>query len=111
MKAKAKSFIIIIVTFLIGIVLGIVICNTFMRPDYRKKINRLRTPEGFIDAYERIIQPEAAEIPLPPFWREVQPVAEPPPVLRLIPSEPLDRATQLTTALPSLAYMPTPLLE
>jgi hypothetical protein len=29
-----------------------------MRSDYRKKVDRLRTPEGFIGMYERIIQPE-----------------------------------------------------
>jgi len=61
MKAKAKSFIILIVTFILGIVLGIVISNTFMRSDYRKKVDRLRTPEGFVGLYERIIQPEEAQ--------------------------------------------------
>jgi hypothetical protein len=61
MKAKAKSFIIVIITFILGIILGMVISNTFMRSHYRGKVDRLRTPEGFIGTYERIIQPEEAQ--------------------------------------------------
>ena len=61
MKAKAKSFIILVVTFVLGILLGMVISNTITRSHFRGKIDRLRTPEGFIGMYERIIIPEAAQ--------------------------------------------------
>jgi hypothetical protein len=61
MKAKAKSFIILVVTFALGILLGVVISNTFVRSHFRGKIDRLRTPEGFIGMYERIIVPEETQ--------------------------------------------------
>jgi hypothetical protein len=61
MKAKAKSFIILLVTFALGVLLGVVISNTFVRSHFRGKIDRLRTPEGFIGMYERIIVPEEAQ--------------------------------------------------
>jgi len=61
MKAKAKSFIILLVTFALGIILGVMISNTFVRSHFRGKIDRLRTPEGFIGMYERIIVPEEAQ--------------------------------------------------
>ena len=61
MKAKVKSYLILIVTFAMGIILGIVLSNTLMRSHYRGKVDRLRTPDGFIAMYERIIQPEETQ--------------------------------------------------
>lgn len=61
MKAKVKSYLILIVTFAMGIILGIVLSNTLMRNHYRGKVDRLRTPEGFIGMFERIIQPEETQ--------------------------------------------------
>jgi hypothetical protein len=61
MKAKAKSFIILVVTFVLGILVGMVISTTLTRSHFRGKIDRLRTPDGFIGMYERIIIPEEAQ--------------------------------------------------
>ena len=61
MQTKAKSLIILITTFLLGIILGVVGSNLFIPRHVRGKLDRMRTPEGFVAVYERIIQPAAAQ--------------------------------------------------
>ena len=63
MELKYKSSLIIILTLLIGMILGSVITFTFMKRS-RPRIDRiasLRTQHGFIERFERIVQPDGQQ--------------------------------------------------
>jgi hypothetical protein len=62
MNLKVKSSLIIIVTLIIGIVLGIIITQSFFRPPrIIDRIAELRSPEGFMDKFEKIINPDESQ--------------------------------------------------
>jgi len=62
MNLKVKSSLIIIVTFILGLVLGIILTNFFFRPPTMiDRIAELRSPQGFAERYERIIDPSESQ--------------------------------------------------
>ena len=62
MNLKVKSSLIIIVTLIIGIVLGIILSQLFFRPPRMiDRIAELRSPEGFLERFERIINPSESQ--------------------------------------------------
>lgn len=61
MNVRTKTSLIILITFVIGMLLGILLDRTLMRFDFHKKIARFRHPGGFIFMLERVIEPEAAQ--------------------------------------------------
>lgn len=63
MTVKVKLSIIILVTLVIGMMLGALIQGAFMRNQFHKRITRLRTPEGFVRRFERVIQPTETQKP------------------------------------------------
>jgi hypothetical protein len=62
MNLKLKSSLIIIMTLIIGMVLGGLIVDTFLKKDrIRDRIAHLRKPEGFVQRFEQIIEPDSAQ--------------------------------------------------
>ncbi len=62
MNLKVKSSLIIIVTLIIGIVLGIILTRSFFwPPSMFDKMSALRSPEGFAERFERIIDPSESQ--------------------------------------------------
>lgn len=62
MNLKIKSSLIIIVTLIIGFVLGIFFTKSFFPPiDMIERIAELRSPDGFMRRFERIIQPTESQ--------------------------------------------------
>lgn len=62
MNLKLKSSLIIILTLIIGMVLGGLIVSTFLKKDrFRERIAHLRKPEGFMQRFERIIEPDSTQ--------------------------------------------------
>ena len=62
MNLKVKSSLIIIVTFIIGLVLGIIITKSFFRPPKMiDRITELRKQEGFMKRFEKIIDPDESQ--------------------------------------------------
>lgn len=57
MNTRIKTSLIIAVTLLVGMVLGALISGIVGKYYFRKTAFRMRTPEGFITRFERIIQP------------------------------------------------------
>ncbi|MFC1569698.1 hypothetical protein ACFL4L_05650 [bacterium] len=57
MKTMTKTILILIMTFLLGIITGAVVQGFFMRQSMHKFTMRMKTPEGFIHRFEEIIQP------------------------------------------------------
>lgn len=56
MKAKSRSFLILTATLLVGMLLGALVQPQFF--DKRvKRMNRLSTPEGFVESYIGTIEP------------------------------------------------------
>lgn len=61
MNVRTKTSLIILITFVIGLLLGILLDRTLMRYDFQKRIAQFRHPGGFIHMLERAIEPEAAQ--------------------------------------------------
>ncbi|NQT23876.1 hypothetical protein HQ585_00820 [candidate division KSB1 bacterium] len=61
MKTKMKTASILLGTFFIGGVLGFILHATFIRNDFREHALRMRTPEGFIHRFEKVIEPTDAQ--------------------------------------------------
>ena len=62
MNLKVKSSIIIVSTFILGMVVGIILMRSVFPPP--KMIDRIaegRTPKGFMDRFERIIDPTESQ--------------------------------------------------
>jgi len=58
MQTKTKTILIISVTLIIGIAIGSVLTATVLRSyRYRDRIDKIRTPEGFVSRFEKIIEP------------------------------------------------------
>lgn len=57
MNMRTKTTLIIIVTFLLGIIVGIVGLNSIHHYRMKKQFHLLRTPDGFPRFIERIIEP------------------------------------------------------
>ena len=58
MNVKIKTSAVIIVTLLMGILLGTLISRTMMRNQFERKIHGVRNQHGFLMLLERIIEPE-----------------------------------------------------
>lgn len=63
MDNKVKSRLILLVTLLIGVILGMVLQSFIMKWHFEKRVNRLRTARGFTERFERIIQPTDEQRP------------------------------------------------
>ena len=62
MNLKVKSSLIIIVTLIIGMVLGVIFTRSFFRPPNMFDImSELRSPRGFAERFERIIDPSESQ--------------------------------------------------
>ena len=62
MRTKTKTILLISVTLIIGIVIGSVLTATVLRSyRYRDRIDKIRTPEGFVSRFEKIIEPNAVQ--------------------------------------------------
>jgi hypothetical protein len=62
MNLKVKSSLIIIVTFVIGMILGIILTQSlYPPPKMIDKISILRSRGGFMERFERIIQPNEVQ--------------------------------------------------
>ena len=62
MNLKVKSSLIIIVTLIIGMVLGVILTRFFFRPpNMFDKMSALRSPEGFVERFEKIIDPSDSQ--------------------------------------------------
>ena len=61
MNSKLKITSILILTLIIGMVLGAVIHGSYMKNRFRKSVSRMRTPEGFVKRYEKIIEPNDSQ--------------------------------------------------
>jgi hypothetical protein len=57
MKTQVKTASILLGTFLAGGILGFVLHGTLIRKDFREHALRMRTPEGFIHRFEKVIDP------------------------------------------------------
>lgn len=57
MKTQFKTASILLGTFIVGGILGFMLHATFIRNDFRKNAFRMRTPEGFIHWFEKVIEP------------------------------------------------------
>ena len=57
MKTQTKLAFMLIVTLLIGMVLGFIGHGIFFRDQFKRRAERMRTPEGFMQRFERVIQP------------------------------------------------------
>ena len=62
MNLKVKSTLIIIGTFVIGMIVGIIVTKSFFHPPKMiDKIAELRSPHGFMERFERIIEPTESQ--------------------------------------------------
>jgi hypothetical protein len=62
MNIKVKSSLIIIGTFVLGMLIGSIFTRSFFRPpEMGERIRELRKPEGFMENFERIIEPTDAQ--------------------------------------------------
>lgn len=61
MKTQWKTAAVLAGTFVLGGVLGFVLHGTFIRSDFRRHVHHMRTPEGFIHRFERVIEPTDAQ--------------------------------------------------
>ena len=62
MNLKIKSSLIIVFTFILGMIVGIIFIRSFFPPP--KMIDRIaegRTPRGFMDRFERVINPTESQ--------------------------------------------------
>ena len=62
MNLKVKSSLIIVFTFILGMIVGIILIRSFFPPP--KMIDRIaegRTPRGFLDRFERVINPTESQ--------------------------------------------------
>jgi hypothetical protein len=57
MNVKSKSIIIIVTTLLLGIIIGIFVGGLIRTRIFQDRISRFRSPEGFFERVEKIIQP------------------------------------------------------
>jgi hypothetical protein len=58
MNLHVKTSIILIVTLLIGMVLGALLGGAFLRSRVKHRVERMRTPQGLAERMEKIIQPD-----------------------------------------------------
>ena len=61
MHIKTKSLIALIITLIIGIVIGSVGSGMYRSYLYRSKVTHMRSPQGFKERLEKVIQPEASQ--------------------------------------------------
>ena len=61
MSTRSKTALIILVTFLIGMLVGSLITTHVTLYQFQKRAFRMRTPNGFIERLEMIIQPDDSQ--------------------------------------------------
>jgi hypothetical protein len=62
MKTRTKTILIITVTLIIGMIVGSVLTGTILRSyRFRDRIAHMRTQEGFVARFERIIKPNQVQ--------------------------------------------------
>ncbi|MBN2102529.1 hypothetical protein JW835_00645 [bacterium] len=57
MKTMTKTVVLLILTFVLGVISGAVLQGFLIRQHIKKFNRHMRTPEGFIERFERIIDP------------------------------------------------------
>lgn len=57
MRTQTKLASMLIITLLIGMVLGFIGHGIFFRDQFKRQAQRMRTPEGFMGRFEQVIQP------------------------------------------------------
>ena len=63
MNVKFKMSLIIIGTLLVGIVLGALLQGAIYRQKFENRLVRMRTPEGFVNRFYRILEPTPEQKP------------------------------------------------
>ena len=58
MKIQVKSSLILFFTLIIGVIFGVLIDRTYMHRSFEQRIERMRGPGGFMNIFERIIEPD-----------------------------------------------------
>lgn len=61
MKVQLKSTLLLMGTLLVGIVLGMILHETFLEQRYHSRVRKMRDPQMFIHHFENIIQPTDAQ--------------------------------------------------
>lgn len=61
MNIHLKSSIIIIVTLLIGVLLGVIISGPFIHSRFEDRLARMKTAHGFADRLAHIIEPDSTQ--------------------------------------------------
>jgi hypothetical protein len=61
MNSKIKITSILILTLIIGMVLGAAIHGSYMKNRFKRSVSRMRTPDGFVKRYEKIIEPNDSQ--------------------------------------------------
>jgi hypothetical protein len=62
MSTRARAIGIIVGTLLIGVIIGALIVGPLVAHHHFKRIADLRTPKGFAERLEEIIQPDASQV-------------------------------------------------
>jgi hypothetical protein len=57
MKTKTKTILLLLATFILGALSGASIQRFYIRHFLKRNVQHMRTPEGFVERFERIIQP------------------------------------------------------
>ncbi|MCU0646281.1 MAG: hypothetical protein MUC94_18740, partial [bacterium] len=61
MNMKAKTTLILLVTLLIGILLGVFLDRTIMRFRFQKRFSEVRQPRGITRMFENLIRPDESQ--------------------------------------------------
>ena len=61
MNTRIKTTLVIVITLVIGMIIGALIHGAVMRNRYRQIAFRMRTNEGFMRRMERVIQPDESQ--------------------------------------------------
>jgi hypothetical protein len=61
MEVKTKSYLILAATLILGIIIGVVGSGMFRNYIFEKRMEKYRSPHGFIEHMEKIIQPDITQ--------------------------------------------------
>lgn len=61
MEVKTKSYLMIAVTLVLGIIIGVAGSGMVRNYFFEKRMDKVRSPHGFIEHMEKIIQPDDAQ--------------------------------------------------
>jgi len=61
MNVQTKTAAILIATLLLGVLLGALLSGMLLRRGFETRLARMRTPPGFINRFEAVIQPDESQ--------------------------------------------------